>query len=278
MPNPLTNGSATFTFGSTSVVPDPFQAGPTWLAQAQPSPPMPSITQMQFRITGGPIYNIVGFNPTDNSIILDRPYAEPSGTGSYMIYMVYVPALAPDHQIWLSWVDPQNDYRIRRKNLYRTKAEIDRRDPNRSSFSEPIWVAANQYANINGVQYPRFELWPGPQQQLAYNVEYTIRGADIPTTQLLPGIIPDELVILGARVEGYEWVLTNNDKISPARASAIRSAMGQAQAKFNDRLWRVKQNDNDIFDNQVFERDDDPQFSGPLDSDYLQSHDVYLIS
>lgn len=277
----LTAGTCAVTQFSTTVTPD-VTAKPTWISQAFPAPPQPSIVQEQFRITGGPIYQIVSINGSTGAITLNRPYAEATLPGaSYMIYMPYQPAPAVDFVEWLSWVDPINDYRFRRKNLFRTQAEIDRRDPNRQNYSIPIWVGSLDYVNLptdpaGTPKRPRFELWPHPVQQLSYNVEYQIRGNLTQPTDVLPTSIPDELIIAAARSYGYEFMMTQPN-MDPKLAIAMIQFRRECRAEYADLLQAAKREDDNVFNSTVFENENGPTLSGPLDADYLQSHDIYWI-
>ena len=84
-PSIITTGTVRVTQFSTQIVADA-TAAPFWNAVAITQAPAYPLTLRQFRVTGGPIYNIIGWDGT-NTATLDRPYAETSASGgSYMIY------------------------------------------------------------------------------------------------------------------------------------------------------------------------------------------------
>ena len=89
-PSIITTGTVRVTQFSTQIVADA-TAAPFWNAVAITQAPAYPLTLRQFRVTGGPVYNIIGWDGT-NTATLDRPYAETSASGgSYMIYMPYGP-------------------------------------------------------------------------------------------------------------------------------------------------------------------------------------------
>lgn len=276
-PSIVTTGTCTTAQFSNQVVGDS-TASPAWLAIALPLPPAQPITVRQFRVTGGPIYNIIGYDGA-STLTLDRPYAELGFAGSsYMIYQPYVPALSIDHKRWLSWVDPINNYRFRYNNLFWTQKEVDKRDPNRQSWSIPIAIAAHDYIVYPGdtQQRPRYEAWPHPVQQIGYIVEYMIRGYSFINSQLIPSQIPDQLVMARARYYGHNLVANQPDTDIKTKAYHMQM-MRSTEAEYNDLLQRAKVQDNSIFDDMVVTEETGPMLSGPLDADYLMSHVLYII-
>jgi len=275
VPSQITGGTVTVTQFSASVVGDA-TAAPFWVAVALPAAPQPALTQRQFRVGGGPIYNIIAFDGV-NTITLDRPYAEGSMAGqSYMIYLPYVPCPAPDFVKWLGIADPINDYRIRRRNLFKTRAEVDRRDPNRSAFSIPIWIASYDYTTLpNGQVVPRNEWWPHPVQEIAYNVGYQVRG-DLADSDPIPAQISDATIIARARFYCYSFQITQAN-VPKDQISGIVQAQRMVTAEYADLLQKDKRNDDDIFEQLIFENEDEPTLSGPIDSDFAQSHDYFWV-
>ena len=276
-PSIITSGTVHVTQFSTSVVADA-TASPLWLAVALPAPPALPLTLRQFRVTGGPIYNIIAYDGT-STITLDRPFAEQSATAaSYMIYQPYVPSPAVDFKRSLSMVDPINMYRFRYRNLFRTQKEVDRVDPNRQNYSTPIWMAAHDYVLMPGdtQQRPRFEAWPGPVQQIGYIWEYMTKGDAVLPTDVLPGQIPDQVIMARARHYGHELV-ANQPNVDVNTKAYHLSALTRVDAEYRDLLNTAQLRDNEIFDSRVVSEDCGPTFSGPLDSNWLQSHELFLI-
>jgi hypothetical protein len=283
-PSPITTGTVTTTFLSSTVVFDAI-AAPLLNAVAITQPPEGPLTVRQFRVTGGPIYNIIGwaFNTPSAGLgtaTLDRPYTEGSAAGgSYMVYQPYVPAPTLDFKRWLSWVDPLNAYRFRYRNLYRTMKEVDRKDPNRTSYSIPIWIVTHDYVILPGdsQRRPRYEAWPHPVQQIGYVIEYMTTGdVGASLTALLPQQITDQCIIARAKHYGHE-VTANQPNVDVKVKAYHLQAQLRANAEYVDLLNRCQLDDNSIFDSRVVEEESGPVYNGPLDADYMQSHELFLI-
>ena len=275
VPGQITAGTVTTTQFSASIVFDATAAA-ALNAVALPAAPQPTLTQRQFRLSGGPIYNITAWDGVDTAT-LDRPFAESSVSGlSYMVYLPWVPAPVADFVKFLSIADPVNDYRFLRRNLYRTTQEVDRRDPNRQAFSIPIWSASHDYTTLpSGVVVPRFEWWPHPIQEINYNVAYQIRG-ELADTATIPSQISDATIIARARFYGYSMMITQPG-VSREQVSGLVQAQRTVSAEYADLLQRDKVQDDEIFEQNVFEFEGESNLSGPIDSLYLQSHDLFIV-
>jgi hypothetical protein len=253
-------------------------AAAAWVPLALPSAPASPITLRQFRVTGGPIYDIVAFDGV-STITLDRPYTEASApAASYLIYQPYVPAPALDFKRWLSWVDPANMRHIRYKNLFLTQKELDRHDPSRTCYSLPIAVAAHDYVLYPGdtQRRPRFELWPHPVQEIGYVVEYMTKGDAVTASDVLPPQIPDQLIMARARSYGHQ-LAANQANVDVKQKAFHITAKKMADGEYFDLLNTAKNNDNSIFDSRVLTEESGPALNGPLDSNYLQDHVLYFL-
>lgn len=281
VPGQITAGTVTTTQFNNQIIFDA-TAAPALNAVALAAPPQPVLTQRQFRLTGGPIYNIVAWAMDTPSAglgtaTLDRPFAESSVSGlSYMVYLPYVPTPRADFVKFLSIADPINDYRIRRRNLYRSTAEIDRRDPNRQAFSIPIWSASHDYATLpSGIVVPRYEWWPHGVQEINYNVAYQVRGT-YADTDPLPLQVSDATIIARARYYCYQFQITQPN-VPKEMIGALSQAGRTVSAEYADLLQKDKRQDDEIAEQDVFENESDPQWSGPVDSDYALSHDYFIV-
>ncbi len=275
VPNQITAGTVTTVQFSNTVVFDA-TAATALNAVALPSAPQPALTQRQFRLSGGPIYNITAWDGVDTAT-LDRPFAEGSVSGlTYMVYLPWVPTPRADFVKFLSIADPINDYRFRRRNLYRSTAEVDRRDPNRQAFSIPIWAASHDYTTLpSGVVVPRYELWPHGVQAINYNVAYQVKGV-YADTDPIPSQISDATIIARARFYCYSFQITQPN-VPKDMIGALVQAQRTVSAEYADLVQKDKREDDNIFEQNVFECEDDPQWSGPIDADYAQSHDYFVV-
>jgi len=282
-PSPITTGTVAVTFLQNTVVFDA-TAAPLLNAVATTTPPEMPLTLRQFRVTGGPLYNVVGwvFNSPSTGLgtaTLDRAYTEESAAGgSYMIYQPYIPALSIDFRRWLSALDPINAYRIRYRNLFRTQKELDRVDPQRTAYEFPICIATHDYVTLPGDTQarPRYELWPHPVQQLGYVCEYQTNGDSVTLTSLLPQQITDQTIM--ARARHYAHELCANQPNVDVKVKAYHMNQRKAvDAEYFDLLNHDKLLDNSIFDASVIQEDSGPTLSGPYDANFLQSHELFLI-
>jgi hypothetical protein len=254
-------------------------AAPLWLAVALPAAPQSPLTLRQFRVAGGPIYNIIGFDGVD-TITLDRPYLGPDdNAASYMIYQPYVPAPSVDFKRWLSWVDPNNNYRIRYRNLFHTQKEVDRRDPSRQSFSIPIWVVDHDYVLMPGdtQMRPRYELWPHPVQEIGYVIEYMTKGDAVLATDVLPPQVTDQCIMARARWYAHQFV-ANQPSTDLKIKQFHMQVQRQVEAEYRDLLNTAKNLDNQLFDSRVLEEESGSVLSGILDGGYMQSHEMFWIA
>jgi len=276
-PNQITAGTVTTTQFVNTVVGDA-AASLAWDAIALPAPPQSPITLRQFRVTGGPIHNIISFDGV-STITLDRPYTGQSGAlKSYMIYQPYMPAPAIDFKRWMSIVDPISGYRFRYENMFRTQKELDKRDPQRTSYGWPTWVVGKDYVTLSGdtQQRPRFELGLGhPIQAVGYILEYMVNGDVAATpTAVLPQQISDATILARARYYAHDLV-ANQPTVDIKTKAFHLQKMKTMQAQYVDLLRGDQQNDNAIFDSKVIDERHGPDLSGPIDADYMQDHVLY---
>jgi hypothetical protein len=282
VPQQIITGTVATTQFNSQVVFDATATAALAVIGLTPAPPQSPLTLMQFRITGGPLYNITAWaNNTPSAGLstatLNRPYTEQSGAGlSYQVYQPYQPAPTADFDGWLSVTDYTSGYAFRRRNLFKTQNEVDRRDPYRQDFAWPIWMASLDYVAVNSVQTPRYEMWPHPVDGRAYVVEFWVRGDGVAAGDTLPVQITDELIIARGRYYGYQFLATQ-ENVSKDRLSAILSQQRYVSAVYTDLLEAAKKDDNNVFDSRVMEAEDDLVLSGPLDADFLQGHDIFLI-
>ncbi len=258
-PGQITAGSASVTQFSTQVVLDATAAAAVIAAIVVGNPP---ITDRQFRVANGPLYNISSFNGV-NTLTLERAYQEQTNaTASYLIYRCFF-AVSSDFRRWVSVFDPVNNYRMRRENLSRTKEEVDRADPQRGSFSTPIWMAA--YRNVT---QPVYEMWPHPVSQISYIALYERRGINFAAGESLPAAIPEDLLLDRARYHAYQWAMTqpNPDGID------WKVLLLEAKQSYSEQLNKSKLVDEETF-LQNFSEDESGLRPFPIDANWLQSHD-----
>jgi hypothetical protein len=247
----LTNaGSVAVTFGSATVVGDT-QASTAWNIASIPNS---LITQQQFRVGQGTIYNIIAFDGV-STITLDRPYFDTqAGSGlGYSIYQCYYPVPFIDFQAWESTVDINNaiDLCCGAARKYREMADMF--DPQRQIFANPGTWIPYQVDNRPGSAtfgFMMYELYPQPQAKFAYQTWFTRMGADLVNpTDTLPFPISEHIVKCLARVKAYEWAEANKDAQNPRGAGAdFRFLMGAAAKEGAAQLKEIRSLDRDRVD------------------------------
>lgn len=198
----VNGGLATVTSGSSAVTVDATAAAAINAIGLTPS----SVTQRQFRVGIGTIYNIRAWDNTSNTLTLDRNYQEASGTTAYMIYQVYFAAPVQDWKAWISVRDIVNF-----NNLITTKTRqfFDLKDPQRSIYYLPTHVAPytlDMNPNNPTYQYQLFELWAQPTFNLTYQLWGVRRGTPLVNAgDTLPPSIGEDCVMSLARYYSYGW-------------------------------------------------------------------------
>jgi hypothetical protein len=220
-------GTVTVTLGSTTVTPDA-TALAAWLSAGLVNP----LTTLQFRIGMGTIYNIIAF-PGNTAITLDKPFVDPPGGAGlgYQIYGVYFNAPCKDFLWWESVRDPVTGYAF---DLTKTRQEVDEDDPQRLQVGWPVAMVPYQINPCPGsfLQYPMYEMWPAPLNNLTYVGTYFRSGMPfVNLTDTVTAPLQEDVVIECASMKAYEWCLANPDKCPK---SDWRFSIGRAQKRYND--------------------------------------------
>lgn len=252
----LTNaGTVTVTYGSATVVGDA-TASAAWQSASIPNS---LLTQQQFRVNVGTIYNIIAFDG-NSTLTLDRPYYDKSaGSGQgYAIYQCYFAVPYADFLTWESVVDINNAIDLMANGAKKFRDFADQFDPQRQIFSNPgslIAYGTDQRgagtANASAtLGYRMYELYPQPQAQYAYATWGTRRGADLVNlTDTLPYPITEHVVKALARVKAYEWAEANKDPRNPRGAGAdYRFLMGAVAKEAAAQIKDLRMQDRDAVD------------------------------
>lgn len=201
------------------------------------------ITQRQFRIAAGTIYNIWGWDGV-NTLTLDRPYGEASITGAaYQIYQVYYAAPYKDHLCFTSVRDMQNFIDL---FIDKTRAQIDASDPQRTWYYFPTDVVYYQVDNnpaSTTYGYNLYELWGAPQYNLNYQL-YGIRSGAlggsmdlVNNNDALPIAIGEDCIIEYAKYYAYQWAEANKGSLPRNQGPDYKFLMGAAHAEYQ-RLYK----------------------------------------
>lgn len=251
-PSAVGNGTVTVTLGSATVTGDA-TASAAW---ATASTPVSLLTQRQFRIAFGTIYNILSVDftiPTAATLTLDRPYIDQqTGSGlGYKIYQCYYPVPVDGFLAWESILDVGNVIWLNVSPTRRGREWADQWDPQRQIFMNPQAVLPyGPDTRTGSATFGRmmYELYPQPLSQYTYQSWYSWEGPDLVAgTDTLPYPMTEQVVKAYARVKAYEWAEANKDPANPRGAGAdFRFLMGGALSEAKAWLKDVRGVDQDL--------------------------------
>ncbi len=240
-------GTVTVTQGSNQVVFDATAAAAIAAIGLTPS----SVTQRQFRVGIGTIYNIWAYDAGTLTATLDRNYQEATGAGvAYDIYQCYYVVPYRDFLTFLSVRDIINFNHL---ILNKTRAWVDQRDPQRTIVYIPTHVVPYQRDNNPASAtygYPMYELWAQPNYVITWQLWGIRRGADLSApTDVLPPAIGEDVVMAKARALAYEWAMANSGDNPRDQGPNFAFLIGKAEKDFSD-LWKEsRRQDRETCDN-----------------------------
>lgn len=247
-PPQITNGTATTIQGSPIIQMDSVAAAQI---NTSGSTVYSLLTQRQFRIGSGGIYNIIAWDPTSMQLTVDRLYGEISATdSSYFIYQVYYPSPSKTFLRFMSVRDMQNFVDL---FIVTTREELDQQDPQRTWYYFPTHVVPYKPDNRPGTATPGYmlhELWGAPQYSLNYQLLYIDKGPDLVNpSDTLPMAIGEDVVLAKARVYAYEWAEANKGALERNQGPDYRFLMGAAQKEFETLFKNYRREDRETVDN-----------------------------
>ena len=273
----VTKFSPTITFDATAIA----------ALNASPVSIIP-ITSRQFRKPGGPIYSILAYNSTTGVATLDRLYLEDSNASlQYLVYRVYYDPPSSDGVTpntdflrYLAILNYTQGYTISGRRLYMTQAQLNSRDPLRGAFGQPYYTATykqtpNNPANANAVNqgFMQYELWPHCGFGQGLKCIYERQHVDLAMTDYLPSQCSIPLLKYKMFEHGYRWALQNSGRIPELKGVDWRFSLAEVMKAFKLELVGAKRNDKEILLNLVTPGSGMNAFLGPIDSNFMQSHD-----
>jgi hypothetical protein len=143
-------------------------------------------------------------------VTLDRPYQEPSATGSaYTIFQCYYASPVKDFRGWAG--DSGVRDMINYNDLYtnQNRSWIDRRDPQRTFYYIPTHVVYYQN-DMNPASstfgYPMFEIWGAPTYRITWQLWGYRNGQSLVNpADTIPNNIGEDLVMARARQYAYKF-------------------------------------------------------------------------
>ncbi len=210
-----------------------------------------AVTQRQFRVGAGTIYNIWAWASGTGVATLDRTYQEASAAAAtYSIYQVYYPVPMQDFLTFVTVRDMTNWNDL---VLTRTRAWADERDPQRMVNYIPThaWVyAADQNPVSPTYRWPLFEFWGPPQQILTYQLYGVRRGAALAgDSDTLPPAVGEDCVLELAKSKAYEWAEANKGQLRELQGPDWRFLMQQAKAEYARLFREYRKDDRETVDN-----------------------------
>jgi len=257
---------------------------------------IPPLIERQFRIPSGPIYNILSYDNTTGIAVLDRIYMETTNAGAqFAIYKCYYDPPSSDG------VNPNNDflryltilnnvqgYAISGKRLNQPRSNLNRRDPLRGAIGWPFYAFAYRPKPIadpatlnlttggptNGQM--QYELWPHPTYSVALLCQYEKNHVDLVPNDYIPDTLPETLVMYRALEFGYRWAMQNVGRDPTLKGTDWRFLLAEIQKKYAMELVGAKRNDKEIVVTILRPGSANLlNFLGPIDSNWLQSHDTF---
>ncbi len=217
--------------------------------------PVPTpITQRQFRIGVGTIYNIWAMddsNPSAVVLTLDRLYQEPTASGQpYFIEQIYYPAPAKDFFYWLGLRDMMTPSWL---NTSRTRDYLDKRDVQRQFFG-PSDICVPYQLDMNPASptygWMLFELNPVPSYVLVYQLYFVRRGLPLVNdTDTVPFCIGEDCVIERSKVFAYEWAEANKGDVPRGTGSDYRFLIQNSKAEYKRLYSDYRRQDRQMVDN-----------------------------
>lgn len=290
-PVQVTSGTVSITQFSATVVCDA-TASAALLAISLPSPL--DLTALQIRFGGssgsaqvGPVYSITAVDETDPTAVeltLDRVVQQATDADAgYQCYRCYITPTTDDFLAWQSVVDMTNGWYLR---LNYTSSEFDRRDPQRQAQGLAYYLGAFK-GNPEDEPKPRYELWPHPTSGESFYARYRRQGEDFSSpTDVPPVIIPESLIVQRTLAfYAYPWANINQQRFDGLKGVNWITQILEAKKQYQMQLLDAKRQDDNQELSTVFARGHglvtgSRGFKGmtnfPIDSNFMQSHLVYL--
>lgn len=273
-PAVITSGSVTATQFSTTVTLD------STAATALAGLTNPAVNKRQFRVSGGghlyTISTVVGTTMT-----LAEPFIESSVSAQgYQVLRVlygYPFGVAGTEVTDFLRHNSVRDITNARyfTSVRKTRQEIDRLDPQRNNQSNPYFLASYD-ADPSSPNRPRWEMWPHSTSALPFLVSYQKRWVDMTVSgnESYPDPIPDQLVMAGALNYAAEWCMANMARYPELEKTRWADYKLTQMQHYKELLKQAMRQDEETFaQNVIIGEYESPPY--PVDSAFLQNHDVY---
>jgi hypothetical protein len=214
------------------------------------------VTQLQFRLGVGGIYNLIQYDPVGGGATLDIPFADPSVSDlAFQLYQLYYVAPYKD---FLGWISVRNPQMFMNLDLTKNRAWVDDTDPQRTWYQFPSKVIPYG-PDLRGqgtptpsatLGYPMFELWGQPVTPFTYQCYGLRRGADLANpTDTLPLPVGEDLILAKAREYAYEWAEANKAMAPRAVGPDFKFLIGKSMDLYTKLMVQYRREDREFVDN-----------------------------
>lgn len=225
----------------------------------------------QFRVgTNQPIYTITAVDLGLNTATLDRVYGGPTATATAGVVLDAYVTMPADFGRFLGVLDPQNGWQLR---WWITEDELNLWDAQRSSTGTPWALVARRLASTTALDgRAQYELWPYATAAKNYPFYYIRRPPALQDSSTFEGVLADrgDLIILAALAEAAEWPGLE-DRKNPyfnLRLAEIK------RKQLVEELALLELRDEEVYMTWLETVSWINRGRAPIDSRYLQSHDV----
>lgn len=290
-PGMLSDGTVGVTIGSPTIL---FDADAKLLMDIAENE-IPPLLDRQFRIPGGPLYNILAYNNVTGAATLDRTYGEDTNvSAAYNVYRAYydppsVDGITPNNDFlrYLTINNTQQGYTISGRRLNQPREILNRRDPMRGAQGSayyafvykprPNYMPSNFGLTTGGPTngLMQYELWPHPTYQNALLAQYVKQHVNLVPNDYLPYGCSETLVKYRALEFAYRWAGQNVGRYPELKGTDWRFYLAEVQKKYAGELVGAKREDKEIMMTILRPGTANlANFLGPIDDAWAQSHGV----
>ncbi len=224
----------------------------------------------QFRTgTSEPPYTIIRIISA-TSAQLDRSYGSPTSASIAGTILDAFVTMPEDFDRFQAVLDPASGFGLR---LWNDSADLNSRDPQRSSTGTPFALVPAQYSPVPGLEgRVRYELWPYSTSAYNYSMYYIAKASELEPDAYFKGPFQNrgDVIKLGALARCCAWPGTNEAK-NPMFDLKLAAAYDE---KFEKELGGLDARDEDIYPTAIDVGPFGDRASCPIDAKYAQSHDV----
>jgi len=189
----------------------------------------------------GFIYNITTYDSVAGVLTLDQPYQDPDNSAALIqIFKSYY--TPPTYDIGTpTSPEPIIDFKhfeyifsphFNRRLVFGSLPELNRYDPTRIYTGDPFYVAPYTF---NSTGDPVFEFYPHPRFERILRVKYLRKGIPLrKSTDQVPNVIPQALILAKCKIKMYEWALANSDKVNVKAPSKYANLIALLNSPNND--------------------------------------------